>query len=73
MGLLSKNGIMQRDQIKYYENLRDQVNLIKDSLDAVLTKLDVDAGVTDTDYQSKHGKGGSDAAKLDAVALTLDV
>ncbi len=73
MGELKVNGIFQRDQIKYYENLRDQVNLLRDALDAVLTKIDSDAGITDTDYQALHGKAGSDPAMIDATALTLKV
>jgi len=46
---------------------RKDINAIGASVDGVLAKLDSDAGVTDTDYESIHGRDGSGVALPDAL------
>ena len=72
MVLIKDSGTNQKDEFNWFDELVVEINLIKDALDAVLTKLDADAGITDTDYQSKHGKGGSDSAAMSTTVTSLD-
>jgi hypothetical protein len=51
------------------DETKDDCDAIAAAVDAILQKLDADAGITDTDYEAVHGVGGSGTA-LPAAAIT---
>ena len=66
---ITGSGINQGDLVAWMENVNAIVNELQADhatlvacVEAVLTKLDADGGITDTDYVAVHGGGGSGAA-----------
>jgi len=49
--------------------LKADVSALTLAVDAICTKLDADAGITDTNYEAVHGSGGSGVA-IPAAAVT---
>lgn len=60
MADIKGNGISQKDLVTFLANVVTIVNEIKASVNATMTKLDSDAGVTDTNYNSTNAVAGSD-------------
>lgn len=49
------------------------IDAMKKTVEALCTKLDADAGITDTDYNALFKKGGSDTDALPAVIAAADL
>ena len=66
---ITGSGLLQGDLVLYLNNVQDLINELQDdhdtvtaSIEAILAKLDGDAGITDTDYAALHEIGGSGTA-----------
>lgn len=79
---LTQGGMNQPDVYQWMANTTDLVNELQAdhatfqlAVDAIVAKLDADAGITDTNYEALHGVGGSGAALpatlTNSTALTL--
>lgn len=60
------------DAVTLCNELKDDIDATAAAVDAVLDKLDADAGITDTNYGAKHGVGGSESTALPAAAVAAD-
>ncbi len=82
MAVITGGGMSQGDLVTFLTNtvticneLKDDVDKLKLTVDALTQKLDADAGITDTNYEAVVGVGGSDddaaPAPLTAADLAL--
>ena len=55
------------------DELHVDIDLNGAALAAILTKIDADAGITDTDYAAVHGRSGSGAGIQAAAVAATDV
>ena len=57
---IKKDGVNQGDLVTLLTNVVTIVNELKASVNATMTKLDSDAGVTDANYSSTNAVDSSD-------------
>ena len=60
MATIKSNGIFQKDLVTLLTNIVALVNECKASINATNAKLDLDGGVTGTDYASSNDVAGTD-------------
>ena len=59
--------------ISLINEMRTDLNVINDTVDGILAKLDADAGTTDTDFAAVWGVGGSDGNAMPVDLATTAV
>lgn len=65
---VSMNAREKEQVIREFNNLRQELDEVRANFNAVLTKLDSDAGVTDVNYNSLYSLGTTGSSVTAAAA-----